>query len=306
MSILLAAGCTRDELPMVKDCKVTVDFSVKGPDTLTKALLNEWGIVDVNIYFIDKRGNVITHVFSPSPQPVECEIYTGLEYTVYSIANTGRNIDVDSYEELMNLVLHNSYFTTSCVPFASVAGPYLIKKGQNLSLIFTRLVSKVTVTADFSQLNDDVSIDIKEVRLRNIPVSTQPFAINRITRDSQVADGDPYTNPSESNLRNGISFYILENMQGNLLEGNLSQQGKVLPQDSPFAEFCSYLEVQASYVSSDKQGDVTYKYYLGKDNVANFDIERNTLFNLKLFFKGNGGIDENTWRVDVKELLLTL
>ena len=112
-ALVICAGCTREDIPMVKDGKVTVTFSIQGEDTLSKALLNEWGIVDVNIYFVDKRGNVITHVYSPSPQPAECEIYTGLEYTVYAIANTGRDIDASTLEELMEMKLYDSYFTTA-------------------------------------------------------------------------------------------------------------------------------------------------------------------------------------------------
>ena len=185
-------------------------------------------------------------------------------------------------------------------------GPYLLKDGYNISLVFSRIFSKVRVKADFTGLNEDVKIGIKQIRLRNIPKSTRPFSSNTISSPSEVKDGEPYLNPAERELSNGISFYLMENLQGTLREGNVSQQGKVLPQDSPLAGVCSYIEIQASYVSSEKEGDVIYRYYLGKDNVSNFDVVRNSIYLLNICFKGNGGVDENTWRVDVKELLLPL
>ncbi len=68
--------------------------------------------------------------------------------------------------------------------------------------------------------------------------------------------------------------------------------------------FGTYVEVTAWYrcVSPDQhvsEGDITYRFMLGKDVMTNYDVERNTHYKLTLCFKGYG--NDADWHIEYDE-----
>ena len=96
-----------------------------------------------------------------------------------------------------------------------------------------------------------------------------------------------------------LCVYLLENLQGDLLENVLSDEGKVFS-DSRYAEVCSYIQIKAEYSSAEHRtrpgGYLIYRFYLGEGR-NNFDVRRNTHYTIRVRPEGDG-LSEDSWRVD--------
>lgn len=97
-------------------------------------------------------------------------------------------------------------------------------------------------------------------------------------------------------------FYVPENVQGVLLPSNNDPFGKVYENISDvggksYSDLCTYLEFNASREATiGYSGSVTYRYYLGADNVSDFSLERNKRYDLTLDFTENG-FHVESWKV---------
>lgn len=73
---------------------------------------------------------------------------------------------------------------------------------------------------------------------------------------------------------------------------------------------CSYIEINADYMRYEEyngspeireKGTATWRFFLGRNEFRNFDVERNTHYKLSLTLSGTGITENNqTWRVDAE------
>ena len=84
-------------------------------------------------------------------------------------------------------------------------------------------------------------------------------------------------------------FYLPENNQGVLLPDNQSPACKNYENISlldgvPYGDLCTYLEFNAKRENTGTgyYGDLTYRFYLGRDNISDFSIRRNSVYDLTL------------------------
>ncbi len=293
------SGCSaRDEVPQTGTDKVRLCFSLEGMTTVTK-LPDEYLVEDVNIYVVNSVGDVVTHRYAASVEDILLDIYTNHIFTVYAIANAGRSFPVSRVEEILALEQMEASLNGRVVPMSGVYGPKALVGGSTIVIPLTRVVAKVVLKCNFSQLNEDVSMIVKSVALKNVPVKCRLFGENRASASADVKGGEKWIAPTVAQLENGIEMFLMENKQGTLQPENTVQSGKVWPQESLYSQICSYVEIVAAYASDQKEGDVVYRFYLGSDPFTNYDVERNTKYTISVTFKGNGGLYENSWRVDV-------
>lgn len=132
------------------------------------------------------------------------------------------------------------------------------------------------------------------IKLRQAPLVFTPFLRGyKALSPSDVGDGD-YGTAGDVLLCEGgqVSFYCLENMQG-YIEPSAPGGGLVLetgewakvPKYNPSKhDVCTYLELTGFMDGSldGKVGNVVYRFYLGKDNESNYDIERNTSYDITM------------------------
>ena len=307
------SGCSREaDLPNMevqygkKDTvKIDIDFKLSGIESKSEVEVNEVLLEDVNVFVVDELGGVIYKGYHTSAVDMEIEAYENMLYSVYAIANAGEALDGKSVEEIEGLVYSIpdiSHITSpnGAVLMSGKTDPQLLAgaSGTSVTVYLTRCIAKVQLTADYSQLNDDVEITVTTVQLKNAPACVNILGESRITQKANSLDGDAVFRPSATDLTRGLVFYQFENLQGTLQPANTAQQQKQFSAGNPYSDLCSYIELKATYSSPRKYGDILYRFYLGTDMVTNYDIKRNTQLNITVSFINDGGVDENTWRVD--------
>ena len=284
--------------------KLEVNFKLSGIESKSAVEVNEELVEDVNVFVADEAGNVIGKGYYTNGVGMEIEVYEGMKYSIYAVANAGEELDVRSVEEIGEMV----YSIPDISKMTSPGGAVLMSgktdpqrfeaANPSVTIYLTRCVAKVVLMADYSQLNEDVEINVTKVQLRNAPACVNVFGESKIEAKSGSMDGETIYSPAESELAGGIVFYLFENLQGTLQPRNTSQKEKTWDNGSSYKDLCSYVQLEATYNSPRKYGDILYRFYLGKDMVSNYDVERNTQQNITVCFINDGGVDENTWRVD--------
>ena len=289
----------------------SVSFSVSYallPESTKAAEVNETLVEDVNLYLFNELGDLVYYLYSEGSSKVETSVYENMNYSLYALANAHERIYARRVEELQAL----SYSIADYQEMVSADGSVLMSGSLDavrlsgrteVTVNLTRCVAKIVLKCDFSGLNPDVEIITDEVSLRNLPLSVRPFAQSKAAEREDVSSSIIVEAPSAEAIQQGIVFYQYENMQGLLQEGNLDQTKKWWPDESLYSEICSYVEIKGHYSSSRKVGAITYRFYLGKDMVADYSVERNRQYTVVLCFNGDGAVEENTWRVDNSEIV---
>lgn len=312
----LCCSCTIGE--MVRQVPVTVLFSVGGKDAWggadgqillrsSSATAAESLVQDINLYILNEAGDVVTYGYYTRGDAVQADIYDGMDYSIYAIANAGAPLPAKDEAGVKSLTfsLSSPDWLAGGQGTILMAGSLPMRKLQGGSAVVVpleRCAAKVLLKCDYSALNTDVELEVTGLRLRNVPKESSIFSPNRIVSAEGAMDGEPVVSPSAELLEEGVAMYLLENMQGELQSGNTLQSGKVWPEGSLNSQICSYLELEASYASPRKAGDVLYRFYLGKDMLSNYDVQRNVQYDITVKFKGDGAIGENSWRVDAAGL----
>lgn len=310
---LVCFACSKDynddskEIIYGKKDSISLNIQYMLEGISTKAV-NETLIENVNLYIVNELGDLVTYGYYTNTSSIEAVIYNKMKYTVYAIANAGKQMKAKTGAEIENLI----YSINANSELSSASGAVLmsgksplqvLSDGQTLTIDMVRCLSKIVMKADYSQLSSDVNIQIKSIQLKNSPKRIYPFKNSKVSLPSEAFDGTIINNPTSSQMSSGISLYQFENMQGTLMPNNGDQKAKVWPESSEYFKICSYVQMEASYSSPRKRGNITYRFYLGKDMTSNFDVIRNTQHNLTVYFKGDGAVDENTWRVDNSDIV---
>ena len=287
--------------------KISVDYTLL--PVVTKApAVNEFLIENVNLYVINELGDLVYYSYTTERSEIEICVYENMKYSVYALVNANAPVYAKCYDEIKALRYGIADYSGmvsergGVLMSGCVESVQLLDK-QNITLDLKRCVAKVILKCDYSMLNPDVEIAIDEVSLKNIPLSVMPFAGSRIIGGTDAVSSVLVENPTVKELEQGILFYQYENIQGVLQEGNLEQKDKWWPEESEYSEICSYVELKGNYLSSQKRGEIIYRFYLGKDMVSDYSVERNLQYAITLCFKGDGAIDENSWRVDNSEIV---
>lgn len=226
-----------------------------------------------------------------------------------------------------------------------------------LNAWLVRLGSKVTVSYDASDLNENVFIFLKSVQIKDIPVSCALGERNTPSESSElIADGEkilyyegaePTVNDFNINYpailtrgdnkygsdhsHNADALFFYENDQGkgknkgqDVVDNNTTGQtpgggfnpgsgssdGKIdFPDGNSDAEntgfkdekrYGTYIEVKAYYRSNNSErlgeGDITYRFMLGKNITDNYEALRN--YHYKLTLKFNKFANDVDWHIE--------
>lgn len=306
-SLATLSGCERENGFMSDSqaakgdtTEVQIFLSKKGEEVITKATsVNDASIRDVNLLVYDVSGNLLNSQYFSSSSGLSITTSTGNK-TIVAIANAG-NINLSSYTTLnsiRNAVSTQMVNGTNDILMAGETSINLVK-GGGVSITLSRLISKVTVIFDKSSLSGGTNINITKIELKNVATQCKFLATNTISSISYIGvSGDNLTGNLEPSAHSSATpLFLFENMQGNI--GSAGAEKDKNP--GAAQPYCSYLEITANYSTPAKSGTLKYRFYLGKNISNNFDVERNTWYQLNIRFTGTG-INEVSWRIDTSNL----
>ncbi|MCR5326242.1 MAG: DUF4906 domain-containing protein [Bacteroidales bacterium] len=219
-----------------------------------------------------------------APQTLQ-EAVSGLQYTAYGISGW------------------NTYGIPMSGQVRVTVTPYL----SEIEIQLTRLVAKVKLSIHTSGLEHG-TIDFTSIRVRQMNGSCPFFDEGRAASSGGTIDGDLASDSELSGInanRNGYTstFYLLENLQGDILPGNNNPDMKT-PESVLAAggnpDTCSYIEILGRY--SDTSGNLTgtpltARLFLGDDPCSNFDIRRNMQYDIDLTITDEGCL-RTDWKID--------
>lgn len=161
-------------------------------------------------------------------------------------------------------------------------------------IYFKRLVSKWTVYCDYSQANNDISLEIiaKSLRVRNAASSVQPFASSPAAPTvfgSTIGDSETSSSALTDLTDDGIVLWVLENRAGNLLGETIgSDEDRKLGNIGSNTNHPTYLEFEMDALSTTEYYTGNkYRYLLGTPSEGDLrDINnfRNRDYYVQMYF----------------------
>ncbi|MDP3437773.1 MAG: DUF4906 domain-containing protein, partial [Bacteroidales bacterium] len=277
-----------------------VRVEIRKVDNLETKSLNINDIIsNYRVLVYDSTGEKRYHGYSANSGNIDIDVPLG-EITVAVIANSPEieqsfYTKIDSLWSARTSIMHSQ---TNGVLYTGFVNINITENQNSLSVLLKRVVAKVTILFNRNQLNDNVSIDITKIQLKNVPASVRLFGSNTPGLSQIISEGDYITtNLEPANHETASAIYLFENMQGDI--GTNSTPS--LKYAGTKSDICTYLEITANYTSPAKTGVIKYRSYLGENNTNNFDVIRETHYKETILFTGSS-INESSWRVDVSNL----
>ena len=179
----------------------------------------------------------------------------------------------------------------------------------SVDISMQRLFAKVVLKIDHSGFagTDREAFVNGSVHIRQANCRLQPFAAggSRAAGPGDVIVQSDYEDSMENGLVKEFVFYVPENMQGVLMPDNTSAEDKDMEgveaasgiegvgERLTFLEFVGRLNM----AESGFEGDVTYRFFLGRDDCTDFTVERNKELRISLKFNPLS-IFEPDWKLD--------
>lgn len=194
-----------------------------------------------------------------------------------------------------------------------------LKSGVTITPTKIRLCNVPTqcsVTSSNAIVNIEESLEVSQEHTLNMGSVLQSFHVGEHADASSIPE-------------NFLPLYLFENMQGDNNKTNTEARTKYPAGCNSVTDAknrnknykYSYVEIDADYAYRDAatqavkvSGKIVYRFFLGKDDKYNFDVEGNHYYKLTLNLKGFGGANEDgkvqngelvvnpsdlSWRVDM-------
>ena len=307
-SMLSCNGLT-NESKAAETAQVTFQIVAEEPvSTRSTFRWSESEIRDIQIVITEDDGSVCDVLYSGSTSGLSFTGAVGRRYRIWAAANLGGKVEVHNLQDFTSGTrrVTAAGIAASGIPmFNGTDGQEITlpETSGQVTIMLTRMLARVDLNVDTRLLESASLFNVRTVNIYNAINTYSPFTPAASQEHSGSIDYF-FDSASEKDIVciNGggtISLYAFENMQGTLLSGNTDPWKKVPGSIGNAGAYCTYLEVGCTYGSSGNE--VTYRMYLGKDTVTNFDVERNTIYNVTLMPSENeirGG--RGSWKVEAE------
>jgi hypothetical protein len=278
-------------------------------------------ISDINLLVFDEYGRLEKDIWLDTDGISRCDISltTDKIYRFAALVNFGYKTNLADSSELERLKYHLAYPDEykKGIPMYADAGYILVRNGLQVQLKLIRLMSKISIRLDRSQLSEGIEMNVAGIRIGNCPRSVSVFSKSRVESPDDCfplgfnKNGEQCSalNRIESKgLSYSVSLYMLENIQGKFSDKPLNNDSeKTFGIYDPRRETCSYIELDIDYASGDKvssDGYLKYRFYLGEDR-DDLSLERNCHYRITICPKDDG-LSGDGWRVDKEAITSTL
>jgi len=312
----IVSGCEKGG-PQDEEISAIITISVDRPDVKSSFSPDEDKISDLNVFFFASedspqndqyleerlfvRSSSLSH--NGSGYSFHTKLLKGKSYDIYVAANLGYElIGITTIEQLKNYRFHLAYpdELRAGIPMSGFVKNRKAEEDELEEYAFNvtlrRLMSKVSLSVDRSQLGKGFEYKVKSVRICGSPRSALLFGSGgAVSRSDFFASGytksDPDTfalNTADDEGKSGtLSLYCLENIQ-----------------DGSDTTLCSYIEMEAEYQSdtlrSVNGNCLIYRFYLGSEKEP-YILRRNHEYKVSVMPVGRG-LNGNGWRIDTENL----
>ena len=199
------------------------------------------------------------------------------------------------------------------IPLCWSLKDFIPRSGSPVDIRMERLFSKVVLTVDHSGIaGTDLEAFVNgSVCVRQSNRLLSPFAPggSRASGEEDIMEVGDCDMSMENALRREYVFYVPENRQGELMPGNTDPADKDMDGveaacgNSGISRLLTYLEFKGMVSGSDVglEGPVVYRFFLGRNAVSDFDIERNSEIHVTLEFNPES-VFEPDWKLDSEGL----
>jgi len=247
-------------------------------------------IHDVNLYVADNDGDMEDHTFfltnGDNEKTVYLNIVKGQPYSVYLMANAGYDMGAMSRDALLDYKFYLRYPDSfdHGMPMSGMIEDFVFESDSTvLEIPLERLLAKICLKLDDSNLDNGVHMSIFSTRIGNCPRNVSPFSESSVQNSSDLFPTG-YTCTFKDKM---FTVFCLENCQYRLIE-NLS----------------SYVEIDIDYISDSLESPpgrgLIYRFYLREND--DFCVRRNSIYNITVSPTGDGTVSDDSWRVDASSL----
>ena len=319
--VSLVTGCSIGERPGERVMGELVMELVSGAPARSTPP-DEWLVSDINLLIYNEEGLLEERRYYPARSfsatggavRLRTSLLTEAAYDIFIAANIGYALPALGREEVEAYRYHMAYPDeySRGMPMCARLDGFVSHGEPSVTVPLIRAMARIDLRLDRSKLNSDVSFQVTAVTIGNGPSSVCLFGDSRAESASQVFAGgytlndrqvQPLNTDQTVGVSRPVSLYLLENLQGDLL--NTEDEREKTFSEGRYPQVCSYLEIKGSYHSDawhTRPGEtVSYRFYLG-DGPGNFDIYRNTACEVTVCLEGDG-LSEEGWRVDKGELV---
>ncbi len=322
--LLIAVSCLRGpELPEPAGTPILQDVSIMlsgdglpAVDTRSSVTASEDGIRSAVVFFYmdGELQDGLTRNLSYSGSGVSTgrctvELQAGKTYEVLAVANaipgklpTSLSAAISQLEYSTNGI---SEWNSQGLPMSGRSRVCITPTTTRVEIPMVRLVAKVNFTINTSRLkHGKIRFTSMSVRQMNTicPFFSEGKAAG-VTCAGDMASESDLVRINSSDGTYSSYFYLLENLQGDILAGNIDPDSKV-PEKVRSAGYnpdnCTYFELTGTYEGSSgtvRSESLTARLFLGRDATANFDIVRNGQYYIELTFTDEGCL-RTDWKID--------
>ena len=314
--VSLVTGCSIGERPGERVMGELVMELVSGAPARSTPP-DEWLVSDINLLIYNEEGLLEERRYYPARSfsatggavRLRTSLLTEAAYDIFIAANIGYALPALGREEVESYRYHMAYPDeySRGMPMCARLDGFVSHGESSVTVPLIRAMARIDLRLDRSKLDSDVSFQVTAVTIGNGPSSVYLFGDSRAESASQVFAGgytlndrqvQPLNTDQTVGVSKPVSLYLLENLQGDLLDTE-DEREKTFS-EGRYPQVCSYLEIKGSYHSNawhTRPGEtVSYRFYLG-DGPGNFDIYRNTACEVTVCLEGDG-LSEEGWRVD--------
>lgn len=290
-------------------------LDLDGRATTRSTLPDESLVSDINILIYNEEGLLEERRFlRGDPGRFKTSLLSEIPYDIFVAANLGYALPALSREELEAYRFHLAYPDEYArgMPMTGRLDGYVSNGAAEAHIPLVRTMARIDLRLDRTRLDGDVSFQVTSVHVGGCPSSVRLFGDSKAETASQVftsgfvLEGNqvrPLNADSTLGVSGTVSLYLLENLQGDLLDTD-DERRKTFS-EGPYAQVCSYIEIRGTYHSDSwhtRPGEpLVYRFYLGEDP-GNFDVIRNTACRVTVCLEGTG-LQEDGWRVDKSALI---
>ena len=321
LSTVLLAGCAKD--PLIEEVTPGDGKTIKAAFTLSPEFVEQIDVRSAdgvnenavnNVWVIQLAQDGLTQL--QAPQYIITQTDGSRDYKVsvslqrsaskvYFIANTNSNtayLDADTEPKVLAVTRAINIETdlvsvSKNIPMAGIwsGTPDLIGISGRVSL--SRAVSKVNFTLN-ANLPGNERFILKSVTVKQVAnilqyyrdaATTTPYPTLAKSIDYPATTYDESLSSPKS-----LWWYLPENARGTV-SGVTSQTDKAAK--APDA-YCTYIEVKGRYEAGGGTYETNYKIYLGANNTNDYNLKRNTVYNVNTTILGIDAADTRINTVD--------